>query len=75
MLRDGAVRAVDRVRKVLRDELAALANLSDDARGRALLDLWVRKEALLKAAGIGLECEMETFPAPTGVPLPLNGPR
>lgn len=56
-------------RVVHRDDV--LVNQSADAHGRALLDLWVRKEALLKAAGIGLECAMETFPAPEGVPLPL----
>jgi len=62
-------------RVVHRDELAALAGLSAVARDRALLDLWVRKEALLKAAGIGLECAMETFTAPVGVPLQLPGER
>lgn len=62
-------------RVVHREELGALVGLSADARGHALLDLWVRKEALLKAAGIGLECEMETFSAPMGVPLPLPGER
>lgn len=62
-------------RVVHRDELDALAGLPADARSHALLDLWVRKEALLKAAGIGLECGMETFSAPVGVPLPLPGER
>lgn len=42
---------------------------------RALLELWVRKEALLKAAGIGLELEMDHFTAPEATPLPLPGPR
>ena len=48
----------------------------DPARlGRELLALWVRKEALLKAAGIGLERGMDTFAAPWEVPLPLpEGP-
>lgn len=45
-----------------------------DARGHALLRLWVRKEALLKAAGIGLELEMDRFQAPEGVALSLPGP-
>lgn len=44
-------------------------------RARALLELWVRKEALLKAAGIGLELEMDHFTAPEATPLPLPGPR
>ncbi|MFT3761940.1 MAG: 4'-phosphopantetheinyl transferase superfamily protein [Pseudoxanthomonas sp.] len=48
----------------------------DDARARSerLLSLWVRKEAFLKAAGIGLEREMNTFRAPEGMELPLGGP-
>lgn len=62
-------------RVVHRDERSALDGLPANARGHALLDLWVRKEALLKAAGIGLECEMEMFIAPVGVPLPLPGER
>lgn len=33
-------------------------------RGRALLDLWIRKEAMLKAAGVGLAVEMTSFDAP-----------
>ena len=45
------------------------------ARGRALLALWVRKEALLKAAGIGLELEMDRFVAPEDATLPLPGAR
>lgn len=56
-------------------ERAVLAELPDAQRGRALLDLWVRKEALLKAAGIGLELEMDEFVAPPGVTLPLPGER
>ena len=43
------------------------------ARARALLEIWVRKEALLKAAGIGLELEMDRFAAPEAVALPLPG--
>lgn len=57
------------------DDAARLATLQGVARGRALLELWVRKEALLKAAGIGLECDMEAFPAPLDAPLPLPGGR
>lgn len=55
------------------DELPRLERLPSRARGAALLELWVRKEALLKAAGIGLECEMDTFVAPAGTALPLPG--
>jgi 4'-phosphopantetheinyl transferase len=35
-------------------EAAAMALLDTDARNRALLELWTRKEALLKAFGVGL---------------------
>ena len=51
------------------------ARLLADASGRAgeqLLGLWVRKEALLKAAGIGLTREMRDFVAPEGIPLPCS---
>jgi len=57
------------------DELRQLVRLPEEVHGPALLQLWVRKEALLKAAGIGLECEMETFTAPEVVALPLPGTR
>lgn len=57
------------------DELRALRRLDPASLGRELLALWVRKEALLKAAGIGLEREMDTFAAPWALPLPLpEGP-
>lgn len=49
----------------------ALHGLSEPARSAALLGLWVRKEALLKAAGIGLACEMDSFHAPAGQRLSL----
>ncbi|WP_460823365.1 4'-phosphopantetheinyl transferase family protein [Lysobacter olei] len=43
--------------------------------GEALLGLWVRKEAYLKAAGIGMRREMRSFPAPDRglLPLPKGG--
>lgn len=53
------------------EEQRALRKLPAHAQGPALLGLWVRKEALLKAAGIGLEREMRTFLAPPDVALPL----
>lgn len=53
------------------DELSALESLSEPARASALLALWVRKEALLKAAGIGMAREMHTFPCPVAQPLAL----
>ena len=55
------------------DELRGLAGLAPGALGEALLGMWVCKEALLKAAGIGLEREMDEFIAPCGVALPLPG--
>jgi|GEM_PF-441391 len=55
------------------DEMRQLAELPAQACGALLLELWVRKEALLKAAGIGLEHEMDTFVAPEGVALRLPG--
>lgn len=53
------------------DELSALATRPEPARAAALLALWVRKEALLKAAGIGMAREMHTFPCPEAQPLSL----
>lgn len=50
-------------------ELQALAGLDGPARDAALLRLWVRKEALLKAVGVGLAWEMTGFEAPTGMPV------
>lgn len=71
------------------DRTAAMAEISDficapgepvvpassDAQARdvALLELWVRKEALLKAAGTGLDQEMRSFLAPRDRSLPLPG--
>lgn len=54
-------------------ELALLSSLPPARHDRELLALWVRKEALLKAAGIGLAQEMDTFTAPAGEPLALPG--
>jgi 4'-phosphopantetheinyl transferase len=45
-------------------EAGAMASLPADQQPASLLALWVRKEALLKAAGIGLAREMDTFQAP-----------
>jgi len=52
-------------------ERAALDACDASARDAALLALWVRKEALLKAAGIGLAREMHGFAAPVATPVPL----
>ncbi|GAB3094417.1 4'-phosphopantetheinyl transferase family protein [Lysobacter terrae] len=50
---------------------AGMAGLPGLSRSEALLALWVRKEAFLKAAGIGLQREMQTFAAPDGALLAL----
>lgn len=59
------------------DDLAALAGLDADGFHQALLRLWVRKEAALKAAGVGLAVGMETFAVPDDgcveLPLPAVG--
>lgn len=52
-------------------ETAAVIGLAEPARSEALLALWVRKEAFLKAAGIGLQREMHTFLAPDNALLAL----
>ncbi|WP_190285774.1 4'-phosphopantetheinyl transferase family protein [Montanilutibacter psychrotolerans] len=52
---------------------AAMEALAEDERNQALLALWVRKEAFLKAIGIGLQREMQTFAAPDDAVLPRRG--
>ncbi len=54
------------------DELQSLAGFPEPARSRALLALWVRKEALLKAEGIGLAREMHSFHASCGAEFFLD---
>lgn len=53
------------------NERGQLRELTQPRRDQALLDLWVRKESVLKAAGIGLAHGMETFEAPPDEPLAL----
>ncbi len=58
------------------DEVVALAVEHASVRAASLLSLWVRKEALLKAAGVGLAIEMDQFALPAdGVvrALPASG--
>ena len=45
-------------------DAADISGLDVCARGAAMLALWVRKEALLKAAGVGLAVPMASFAAP-----------
>ncbi len=52
-------------------ELVELESLAVDQHAGALLALWVRKEALLKAAGTGLSVEMSSFAAPEGLGRPM----
>ncbi|MBD9468350.1 4'-phosphopantetheinyl transferase superfamily protein [Pseudoxanthomonas sp. PXM01] len=54
------------------DERDVLAHLGDADRADALLAIWVRKEAYLKAEGVGLQRPPSTFAAPAGVPLPAT---
>ncbi len=54
-------------------EWQSLSNFAEPARSRALLALWVRKEALLKAEGIGLAREMCSFRAAAGAEFILAG--
>jgi len=54
-------------------ELESLANFAEPAHSRALLALWVRKEALLKAEGVGLAREMCSFRAAAGAEFFLAG--
>jgi 4'-phosphopantetheinyl transferase len=54
-------------------ELQSLAGFPEPAYSRALLALWVRKEALLKAEGVGLAREMNSFRASAGESFPLVG--
>jgi 4'-phosphopantetheinyl transferase len=52
-----------------REECAELEGLDAERRTRALLELWTRKEALLKAFGVGLLTDPATTPAPSTHPL------
>ena len=54
-------------------EVAVLQGLPGSSYPEALLATWVRKEAVLKAAGIGLAHDMNSFTAwPGDVPLPTS---
>ena len=50
-------------------EQRALERVAERERGVAFLDVWTRKEAVLKAAGMGLKGDLSSFVVPVG-PLP-----
>ncbi|MGH8077978.1 MAG: 4'-phosphopantetheinyl transferase family protein [Lysobacter sp.] len=52
-------------------EATGLFVLGETERNAALLAMWVRKEAVLKAAGVGLATPMQTFAAPEHASLRL----
>lgn len=54
-----------------RTEAAMFDGAAGPGYGAALLALWVRKEAVLKAAGVGLARGMSSFAAAAGALLPL----
>lgn len=54
-------------------ELVCVRGLPEAQRGPALLRLWTRKEALLKALGLGLRQPPSSFAAPAGQPIELPG--
>ncbi len=54
-------------------EADELAGLDETTRAAAMLALWVRKESVLKAAGIGLAVPIESFAAPEHAALSLPG--
>lgn len=53
-------------------ELQVLAGLPVEARQTELLRLWVRKEALLKAVGVGLAWDMAAFAAIVDTPIKIT---
>jgi 4'-phosphopantetheinyl transferase len=54
-------------------DTAEIDGSTGQALNEALLALWVRKEAFLKAAGVGLQREMHTFAASDNALLALPG--
>lgn len=52
-------------------ECAGMERTTRAQRGRALLETWVRKEAYLKASGVGLLAPMTQFALPENAVLPL----
>lgn len=54
-------------------EITAMPEPVGEVSSEALLALWVRKEAFLKAAGVGLQHDMAAFAAPDKAILELPG--
>lgn len=55
------------------EESAQLVGCEGPSLARELLALWVRKEAVLKAAGVGLRVPMCSFKAPYSAPVRIPG--
>lgn len=53
------------------EEAAAISTMHPSRRAEALLGIWVRKEAVLKAAGVGMAQDMNGFPAHADHVLPM----
>lgn len=68
---EARMHAMPDIRESMINEADVEASGTSDPR--ALLGLWTRKEAVLKASGFGLEIPMHAFAAPACVPMPLPG--
>ena len=49
-----------------KEEIAALAQLSGDARNQAFFNVWTRKEAYIKAIGMGVSFPLDRFAVTAG---------
>lgn len=57
-------------RNFANDEIAALAQLSGDARTQAFFCVWTRKEAYIKALGMGVSFPLDRFAVTAGSDCP-----
>ena len=58
-----------------KEEIAALAQLSGDARNQAFFNVWTRKEAYIKAIGMGVSFPLDRFAVTSGSPLRISSRR